>query len=95
MPEVLTEECPFCKQKTIKVMHIEETFKARRTRIRAGRNTQYIKSPERYEVLVEKCSNCGKTKKDVEEALKHGKEPSHDEVIRRLREAGLDPTKLR
>jgi endogenous inhibitor of DNA gyrase (YacG/DUF329 family) len=95
MPEVLNDECPFCKQKTIKVMHIEETFKARRTRIRAGRNTQYIKSPERYEVLIEKCPNCGKSKKEIENALKYGKELPREEVIKRLKEAGLDPTKLK
>ena len=95
MPEIIEEECPFCKQKTIKVLYKEETFSAKRTRIRAGRSTKYVKSPEKYEILVEKCSNCGKSKKEIEEALKHGKEPSHKEVIRRLREAGLDPAKLR
>ena len=76
-------------------MHKEETFSAIRTRIRSGRSTKYVKSPERYEVLVEKCPNCGKSKKEIEEALKTGKEPSNEEVVRRLREAGLDPTKLK
>lgn len=95
MPEVLTEECPFCKQKTIKTMHKEETFSAKRTRCRAGRSTKNIKNPEKYEILVEKCPNCGKTKKEIENALKYGKEPSREEVLKRLREAGLNPSKLK
>ena len=94
MPEVLTEECPFCKQKTINVIHIEETFSAKRTRIRAGRSTKYVKSPERYEILVEKCSNCGKSKKEIEKSLKQGKELSNEEIIRRMKEAGL-PLKIK
>jgi heterodisulfide reductase subunit B len=94
MPDILTEECPFCHNKTIKIMHKEGSFSAQRTRCRAGRSTQYIKNPERNEILSG-CSICGKSKEDVEKALKAGKEPSHEEVIRRLREAGLDPSKLK
>jgi hypothetical protein len=95
MPNILTEECPFCKQKNIKVLHKEETFSAKRTRIRAGRSTKYIKSPEKYEILVDKCPNCGKSKKEIEKALKYGKELSKEDVLKRLREAGLDPSKLK
>ena len=95
MTEILTEECPFCKEKTIKVMHKEEAFSARRTRCRAGRSTQNIKSPEKYEILVNKCSNCNKSKKEIEKALREGKELSREEVIKRLREAGLNPSTLK
>jgi sarcosine oxidase delta subunit len=94
MPEIIEIECPFCNQK-IKVLHREETF--RMERARAASNTKIIpkRIAEKYEILVEKCPNCGKSKKEIEKALKEGKQPSHDEVIRRLREAGLDPTKLK
>ena len=95
MSEILTEECPFCKQKTIKVFHSEETFSAKVTRINAGRNTKIVKHPEKYEILVNKCSNCGKTKKEIEKALKEGKELPIEEVLRRLKEAWLDPSKLK
>jgi len=42
-------------------------------------------------------TNCGKKAKEIEKFLNRGpdhKEPSNEEVVRRLREAGLDPTKL-
>jgi hypothetical protein len=93
--EILTEECPFCKEKTIKVMYREGTFHAKRTRCRAGRSTQYIRSKESYEILSENCSNCNKSKKEIENALKHGKELPREDVLKRLREAGLDPSKLK
>jgi endogenous inhibitor of DNA gyrase (YacG/DUF329 family) len=95
MPEILVEECPFCKKSGIKVMHKEETFTARRKNIRAGRNTEYIRSPEKYEVVSDKCPNCGKPKKEIEKALAKGKELPNEEVVKRLREAGLDPSNLR
>jgi len=95
MTEVIVEECPFCKQKTINVMHKEGSFSAERTRCRAGRSTKYVKHPEKYDILVDKCPNCGKSKREIENALKHGKEPSREEVLKRLREAGLDPSRLK
>lgn len=33
--------------------------------------------------------------KEIEKALAKGKEPSNEEIVKRLREAGLDPTKLK
>jgi len=95
MPEILTEECPFCKQKVIKLLHKEQTFSIEKTRIRSGRSTKAIKHPEKYEILVDKCPNCGKSKKEIETTLKHGKESSREDVLKRLREAGLDPSKLK
>jgi len=76
-------------------MHKEETFSIKRTRCRAGRNNENIRSPERYEVLADKCPDCGKSKKEIEKALAKGKELPNEEIVRRLREAGLDPTKLK
>ena len=95
MPEILTEEYPFCKQKTIKFLHREETFKMERGR--AASNTKIIpkRVAEKYEIVSEKCPNCGKSKKEIEKALKEGKEVPREEVLKRLREAGLDPTKLK
>ena len=50
---------------------------------------------ENYKIISDKCPNCGKSKKEIEHALKYGKEPSREEVIKRLREAELDPSKLK
>jgi len=46
---------------------------------------------EEYEVLVDKCPNCGKSKKEIEKALRKEKEMSNDQVKRRLIGAGLYP----
>jgi len=44
---------------------------------------------EKYELLSEKCANCGKSKKEIEKVLKEGKQPSNEEIVRRMKEAGL------
>ncbi len=66
-------------------------------RIMVGSNRKTIPRLHRIEdiVLVAKCPNCGKTKEEIEKRLKEGKVPSREEVIRRMREIGLDPTKLK
>ena len=94
MSEILTIECPFCKQEAVKVLHIEESFSTKRTRIRAGRNTRYIKNPEKNEI-ISGCSNCGKTKEEIEKYFKGENKPlSKEERIKRLKEAGL-PLKIK
>lgn len=95
MPEKIKIECPFCKENTISTLHnpahLEYVYSHA-----AGKSVKkaFTKS-EKYELLVDKCPNCGKSKKDIEKALKHGKEQTNSEVLRRLKEAGLDPSKLR
>ena len=49
---------------------------------------------EKYEVISEKCPNCGKTKKEIQKRLKEGPKLSHEEIIRRAKEAGL-PLKIK
>lgn len=95
MPERIAMDCPFCKQKVIQVMyepsHLEFVYSHA-----AGKSVKKaFNKPEKYEILSDKCPNCGKSKKDIENSLKYGKEPSNEEVIRRLREAGLNINKLR
>ena len=91
MPETLTN-CPFCHKLTIKILHIPFVSNTFKSRSRAGgRVTRYQK--EKYNVLSG-CDLCGKSKKEIERALNGPvKEISHEERIRRLKEAGL-PIKL-
>jgi len=95
MPEILTVECPFCKSKVIKLLHTPAMYTVDRVMVGSNRKSVPRLSNEKDELLCDKCPNCGKPRKEIEKALKYGKEPSHEEVIRRLREAGLDPTKLK
>lgn len=89
MPEVLTIECPFCKEKVIKVMHSPQVYSSQT--IRVGSNVKTIPklTEAKDEVLSEKCPNCGKTKKQIEKALKEGVPLSKEERLKRLKEAGL------
>lgn len=49
--------------------------------------------PEKI-IVYERCPNCGKSKKEIKELLESGGiTKSHEERLKRLREAGL-PTKI-
>lgn len=87
-------ECPFCKTK-VKALYKPSMLQFHVSRISAKTARVPYRTQERYEILVDKCPTCGKTKKEIEKALRHGKEPSNDEVVKRLREAGLDPSRLK
>lgn len=87
-------ECPFCKTK-ISVHYRPSMRQYHVSRISAKTARTPFMSKEKYEILVEKCPNCGKSKAEIEKALAKGKELPNEEIVRRLREAGLDPTRLK
>jgi len=87
-------ECPFCKTK-LKALYHPSMLQFHVSRISAKTARVPYRSPEKYEILVNKCPNCDKSKREIENALKHGKELPNEEVLKRLKEAGLDPTKLK
>lgn len=87
-------ECPFCKTK-IKVLHKPSILQFKVSRIAAGTKRTPYKTEEKFVFLVDKCPGCGKSKKEIEKRLKEGKEPSNEEIIKRMKEAGLDPSKLK
>jgi sarcosine oxidase delta subunit len=95
MSETKIIKCPFCENGDITTLYTPGMMITKYGRASSNKKAINYFKDEKYEIVSEKCPNCGKSKKEIENALKHGKEPSHDEVIRRLREAGLDPTKLR
>ena len=89
--ETLTN-CPFCGKMTITILHVPFVANIFTSKCRAGgRNTVYQK--ERFDVMSG-CEACGKNRKEVEKALNSsGKEQSHEERLKRLKEAGL-PTRI-
>ena len=95
MTEIIIVECPFCKNICIKLLHKPAIYTVDRVMVGSNRKNVPRLSKERDEVLVNKCPNCGKSKKEIEKALARGKEPSNADIVKRLREAGLDPTKLK
>jgi hypothetical protein len=94
MPEQRITECPFCKA-NIKTLYKPSVIQFSISRISAKTSRVPYRTREKYEILVDKCPNCGKSKKEIEKALKEGKEVPREEVLKRLREAGLDPSKLK
>jgi hypothetical protein len=59
--------CPFCEQETILVVY-RPSFKAAKSSrsAAAGGKTTWKRVEEEITILSEKCSNCGKTSKEIE-----------------------------
>lgn len=93
MPEIIIVECPFCKEKTIRVMRSPEVYTTQTIRVGSNRKTIPKVTPEKNEVLSEKCSNCGKSRKEIQKRMKEGYKPSREDILKRLKEAGL-PTRI-
>jgi endogenous inhibitor of DNA gyrase (YacG/DUF329 family) len=92
MVDIIIIECPFCG-KSIKALHKPALVREIKKSSWGGSKKSYKTDAEVFEV-TEDCPNCGKTKKEIEKALKHGKEPSNEEIIKRMKEAGL-PLKIK
>lgn len=84
--------CPFCKKETVTVVHRPPTVINKRVKGSGTTKSSSFRTKDEIKV-ISGCSSCKASKEDVEKAFKQGKQPSHEEVIRRLKEAGL-PTKI-
>jgi sarcosine oxidase delta subunit len=89
---IVDVECPFCGKK-FKAKYWPPSIETHSSRSAAKSHTGWHRVPERYYFLS--CPNCGKNRKEIEKKWKEGKELSREDTLKRLREAGLDPTKLR
>lgn len=92
-PEIIREtiKCPFCSVGDIQVMTTLDWYSEGRAHA-AGKSKmipQY--HPEKKEIL-DKCQNCGKSKKEIKDALA-GVKVSHENVVNRLKQAGM-PTRI-
>ena len=91
---IQTERCPFCNEGKIEVLIVQDTKRLVKGPW-GGNKPEVVSSMGKMEILSKECPNCGKTKKEIEGILKNHKEPSREDVLRRLKEAGLDPSKLK
>jgi len=89
--ENLILECPFCRKKTINVVHIPSHFTSKTSRTSAKSKTVFYKTKEKYQVQSS-CPNCGKSAKQIQKALDEGvRDPEKDKkILRRLKDQGLD-----
>ena len=85
--------CPFC-EKPIRAFYKPSILREMKKSSWGGSKSSFKRDEERL-ILPEKCPNCGKSGKEIEKILKEGKQLSHDEIIKRMKEAGLDPSKLK
>jgi uncharacterized Zn finger protein len=90
--EVISVECPFCG-KSLKALHRPPLVREKKKSSWGGSRKSFTRDEEILEIL-EDCTNCGKSKKEIENALKHGKELTNEEIIKRMKEAGL-PLKIK
>jgi len=95
MPENRTIKCPICQKGDIITLYTPRTMITTYGRAASNKKAITYFKDEKYTIISEKCPSCGNSKKKIEKVLKHGKEQSNEEVLRRLKEAGLDPSKLK
>jgi len=90
MPENVTLECPFCHKLTISAIHYLPVLQTSVSRAAGRTSTKYYQTKEKYEIQSG-CSNCGKSQKEVEKALKEGNEDVEKEkkILKRLQEQGF------
>ncbi len=91
----LLMDCPFCEKAKVKVRHIPSIIMKKRSKTASmGSRYNYHQSKEIYDVL-EDCPNCGKTKEEIKKRLIEGKPMDREAVLKRMREMGLDPGKVK
>jgi hypothetical protein len=90
MADQVKLNCPFCGKSTIDAIFYPSMLETRTAygASRRGAITYYTK--EKYEIQSG-CSNCGKSQKEVQKALKEGKkEPDKEKkILERLKEQGF------
>jgi hypothetical protein len=91
MVEIVKIECPYCHEKTISSIYYPPVVQSMTTRSAgAGKSTKFYQTKEKYEIQSG-CSKCGKSQKEVEKALKEGKEDTEKEkkIFERLKAQGI------
>lgn len=96
MPEKQLLDCPFCKEHSIEILYYHKNMITKSCR-GSGTTRAHTSFSKPRVVFISGCPKCGKTKEEVEKEYnnQNNKESSREDVIKRLREAGLDPTKLK
>jgi len=91
----LLMDCPFCEKAKVKVRHKPSVISTKTTRTATmGAVRGYHQSKEVYTVL-EDCPNCGKTMEEIKKRLIEGKPMDREAILKRMREMGLDPAKVK
>lgn len=86
----ITLKCPFCGKETISAIHISPVLQAGTSHAAGQTKTKYYYTKEKTEI-ASGCSNCGKSQKEVERALKDNNSDVEKEkrIFERLKQQGI------
>ena len=90
MPENISLECPFCHKMTISAIHYPPVLQTSVSRAAGRTSTKFYQTKEKTEI-TSGCSNCGKSQKEVQKALKEGNSDLEKEkkIFERLKAQGI------
>ncbi len=77
--------CPFCEKETLEVLTWPSHTAVKQSRSAVAKSTTLKKMPEGFELLSDKCSNCGKTANEIKRAWKEGIEKDVDKEKQKKR----------
>ena len=65
-------EYPFCQKETLEVLTWPAHTELRSSRSAVAKSTTAVRKPEGFELMSEKCSNCGKSANEIKGAWEEG-----------------------
>ncbi len=83
--EIINLECPFCHKEGVETMYHPASIAAKTSRSAVAKSTRFHKVPEKYEIL-NGCKFCGKSKKEIEKAMKEGVPQDQEKMKKRYEE---------
>jgi len=79
-------ECPFCQSETLDVLTWPAHTELRSSRSAVAKSTTAVRKSEGFELMSEKCSNCGKSAGEIKRAWKEGSAIDAEKRRRKLEE---------
>jgi endogenous inhibitor of DNA gyrase (YacG/DUF329 family) len=67
-------ECPFCQKETLEALTWPAHTELRSSRSAVAKSTTAVRKREGFELMSEKCSNCGKSASEIKRAWEEGHE---------------------
>jgi len=86
--EKIEMKCPFCQKGDITVIHRPLSL-LRRKGPYGGSRGGVLCSPEQHYVVEDRCSFCGKTRKEIQDNLGGKSEIDPEKLRKRLKDSGL------
>ena len=65
-------ECPFCHEQVLEVLTWPAHTELRSSRSAVAKSTTAVRKSEGFELMSERCSNCGKSASEIKRAWEEG-----------------------